>query len=217
MSTVLAVFTKAPVAGQVKTRLARDLGDAAALAAYEQLVEQALRRLAEFADDHRCSALWISEPHAVAQSWLDLLKTDPGRGNGQDKPVHVQTGADLGARMSATIAYHFAQGAQRVVLVGCDLPLLDAAYVSEAVTALQDHAVVFGPAEDGGYGLIGLRADEQHLLPVLFDQMSWGTAHVMDHSRARLRRAGVDWQELALLWDVDELADWQRWQALLQH
>jgi hypothetical protein len=93
------------------------------------------------------------------------------------------------------------------VLVGTDCPALTADYLAQAFALLDGGAdAVVGPAEDGGYILIGLRRTDKRL----FDGVAWGTASVLDETRARLAALGWSWQELETLWDVDRPEDLER-------
>jgi glycosyltransferase A (GT-A) superfamily protein (DUF2064 family) len=94
------------------------------------------------------------------------------------------------------------------LLIGCDCPVFSAAYLRDAAAACAGgcHAV-FGPAEDGGYVLIGLACSPS---PQLFDNIAWGGATVMRETRARLSRLGWRWTELETLWDVDRPEDLPR-------
>jgi glycosyltransferase A (GT-A) superfamily protein (DUF2064 family) len=102
-----------------------------------------------------------------------------------------------------------------VVVVGADCPSVDGNYGAQALARLAaGEQVVLGPADDGGYVLIGLRAPT----PAVFDNIDWGQAGVMSQTRERLRAAGMDWYELEPKWDVDRpedlarlalLSDWQ--------
>ena len=144
--TVLQVFAKAPVAGQVKTRLAVDIGEHAALQVHVQLVEAALERLGSC---QMRKELWLSAPHRVSQGWSNLLGAQ----------TFIQQGADLGHRMYHSLCAAVSEpNVSKVILVGTDCPDIDAAYVEQADARLRDHLTVFGPAEDGGYGLVGLKA-----------------------------------------------------------
>jgi hypothetical protein len=102
-------------------------------------------------------------------------------------------------------------------LIGSDLPTLDHAVLQDARDALQHNDVVLVPAEDGGYGLIGLRQADS----LLFEDIPWGTAQVLEATRARLRRRNMRWAELPPVWDVDRPEDLLRlrrlpgWDALL--
>ncbi len=194
-SGCLCIFARAPELGRVKTRLARTLGDEIALAAHERLVGQCLAALSSLTELQR--ELWIAGPtdHPGVRRWAHRWQL----------PVVAQRGADLGARMAGTMGDVLAR-APFALIVGTDCPTLDATYVRRAVVALQSHDAVLGPAEDGGYGLIGLRRP----LPTLFEDVSWGTATVTEETLARAKAAGLDMALLDRLWDVDTAADWER-------
>jgi glycosyltransferase A (GT-A) superfamily protein (DUF2064 family) len=113
--------------------------------------------------------------------------------------------------MATVMLAHFARTPHRALLiVGTDCPVLTPAHLQQAADALQSHDAVLIPAEDGGYVLIGLRRP----LPEVFKGVAWSTPRVLAQTEAQLRAAGASWRLLPALWDVDEPADWQRWQAL---
>ena len=97
-----------------------------------------------------------------------------------------------------------------LLIVGTDCPVLTVDHLQQAADVLQTQDAVLIPAEDGGYVLIGLR----RALPEVFDGVEWSTPQVLAQTQARLRAAGASWQELPTLWDVDEPADWARWQEM---
>ena len=100
-------------------------------------------------------------------------------------------------------------GGSRAILIGTDCPVLDVDYLAQAVAALDDHAAVFGPAEDGGYVLVGLAH------PVdAFSGIPWSSAGTMAATRSKLTAQRVRWRELPALWDVDSPADLARWHAM---
>lgn len=199
---VLQVFAKSPVAGCVKTRLAASIGDEAAAALYARLCELTLTtavaaRSARLVDEIE---LWCA-PDADA----------PGFAEWRDRygiALRTQSGADLGARMRDALDSALARGS-RAVLIGTDCPILDVAYLARAVAALETCDAVFGPAEDGGYVLVGLarRIDA-------FSGIPWSAPNTMSATRAKIGSLGAVWQELPTLWDVDEARDLVRWQAL---
>ena len=187
----IVVMAKAPLAGFAKTRLIPALGaeGAAALAArlLEHAVEQAVAAgtgpvgLCCTPDVNHAAFVRLAERYA-------LLLTPQGDG-------------DLGERMARALAHRLAEF-ERCLLIGADIPGLDAAYLRGAARALLDHDAVFGPALDGGYTLVGLRRPA----PQLFEQMAWSTPDVMQHTRERLARLGLRHVELAPLADIDEPA-----------
>jgi rSAM/selenodomain-associated transferase 2/rSAM/selenodomain-associated transferase 1 len=194
----LQIFAKNPIAGAVKTRLAAAIGDGDAAAVYVRLVETALAtavaaRSAGLVDRVE---LWCT-PDAEAPAfatWRDRYSVT----------LRAQAGADLGARMETALASALNDGA-RAILIGTDCPALDVAYLAHAVASLDAYDAVFGPAEDGGYVLIGLAR------PVdAFAGIPWSDPDTMAMTRAKLARDRVTWQELPVLWDVDEPADLAR-------
>ncbi len=189
----VAVFVRAPELGKVKTRLARVLGEAAALEAYVDLVEGTLGTLE--AGAFNCELWFEGERNDYLRRW----QSDYGLA------AFEQPKTDLGGRMLAAIA----AGAK--VVVGSDIPVLDAAYVEEALARLARADVVLGPVEDGGYCLIGM--NEPH--PGLFRSIEWSTGRVIEQTLSRAAAAGLKVALLDTLWDVDDHADYVRWRKTL--
>ncbi|PKM45183.1 MAG: flagellar biosynthesis protein FlgB [Gammaproteobacteria bacterium HGW-Gammaproteobacteria-1] len=200
----LLVFARAPEEGSIKTRLIPALGKAGAAALYRHLLENQLRQVA--GDLH--IELWCTpdtgHPHFAAVAARHGLT------------LHAQRGETLGERMHHALADAL-QRSDGALLIGSDLPTMDHAVLQDARDALQHNDVVLVPAEDGGYGLIGLRQADS----LLFEDIPWGTAQVLEATRARLRRRNVRWAELPPVWDVDRPEDLLRlrrlpgWDAVL--
>ncbi len=190
----LVVFLKAPRPGAVKTRLAEALGPDAACAAYRRLVEALLANLAPLPRAELCFA--PVEAAAEIKPWLR-----PGW------LAVPQVGGDLGERLHAAFAEHFDTDALHVVIIGSDCPDVTAQDIEEAWLALEAHDVVLGPALDGGYWLIGLRAPQ----PALFTGIPWSTDRVFGETMCRARETGLRVALLRELSDVDTAADWERW------
>ena len=173
------IFTRLPVLGTVKTRVARQIGAVAARTLHRRLVRRTLRRLAP---DRR---------------WRTVLAVTPERGRWREWPHALprlsQGPGDLGRRMGHCLR---ACAGPRAVLVGTDIPDISAAAVARAFRALGRARFVFGPARDGGYWLIGWRRLGAWPRGAL-GQVRWSTPHALADSRASLgpRCAGVlvDW------------------------
>lgn len=197
-NALILVFARQPVAGKVKTRMIPELGSAAALALHKELIEMVCHTVT---NSGLCPMqLWVSaEPeNAFFQSLC------------APADIFLQQGADLGARM-AHAADTALQGVESVLIVGADCPSVDAAYLDQALTALDaGEDIVFGPAEDGGYVLLGLR----RLSDAIFQNIDWGSAVVMQQTRQALTAAGERWHELPLRWDVDRPEDLPRYERL---
>jgi rSAM/selenodomain-associated transferase 1 len=189
----IAILTKAPIPGRVKTRLAMLLGIEGATALHERLVTRAVKTAAEAAIGP--ITLWASpdERHPFFQKLAQQFSLQLAR----------QPEGDLGARMHMAVAHANAP----TLVIGTDCPVLTATHLRDAAEVLRGggDAVVF-PADDGGYVLIGLR----RLIPELFTDMAWSTDAVMLETRQRLRHLGLSWREPAQLWDVDRPTDVRR-------
>lgn len=192
MSTALIVFAKAPVAGQAKTRLIPALGAAGAAALAERLLAHAIDAAvaAGFDTIELCATPDASHPALQGLARQHALA------------LTVQGGGDLGARMHRALERALLTH-ERALLMGSDLPALDAPRLRQAAAALDSHDAVFVPALDGGYGLVGLRRAEARL----FEDMAWSRPDVMARTRGRARDAGLRWAELPAVADIDEAAD----------
>src|SRR5882672_10191478 len=188
------VFAKAP--GEAKTRLIPALGQAGAAALHRRLVVHCLRAAA----DSRLGPveLWCA-PGTGDPFFLECERR-------LGASLHPQGEGDLGARMQRAFESALAR-VRRAILVGSDIPALSPRYLRDADQALgRGDDVAIGPAEDGGYALIGLsRCD-----PELFRDIPWGGPEVLAETRRRL--ATLSWRssELPVLWDVDRPEDLER-------
>ena len=197
-TTPVAVFAKAPIPGQAKTRMIPRLGAEGAA----DLQAQLLRRTLETVVEARLGpvSLWCAPTceHAVFAACRDEWGL----------ALFRQRGDDLGARMLHAFSVLCADGS--VLLVGTDCPALTVSKLKRASEVLREGKdAVFLSAEDGGYVLVGLRKSE----PSLFENMPWGTERVMAETRRRLTRLGWRWAEPEMLWDVDRPDDLDRLRA----
>jgi len=190
------VFARAPRPGAVKSRLIPLLGPEGSAALQARMIKHSLSVA-------RKAHIGPVELYCDPDCDDDFLRFCGSRYGTELKP---QADGDLGARM-ATAARDALTEHARVVLIGSDCPALATHHLRNADQALRGGAdVVFSPAEDGGYVLVGLsRFDER-----LFEDIGWGTGSVLEQSRARLRELKWRWEELETLWDVDRPADYQR-------
>ena len=206
MSTALIIFAKAPVAGQVKTRMIPALGAEGAAHLALQLLLYAVQQAAQAPWNtlELCVSPDTMHPaFAAAQKLTQDLMQPPTMPKVQcHLTLSVQGEGDLGQRMHRALVRGLSQHAA-VLLMGTDAPGLNAAVLQQAALALQTHDAVFVPAFDGGYALVGLRRP----VPELFEGMVWSTASVMAETRIRSHRAGLRWFELAPVHDMDEPTD----------
>jgi len=197
LSISLHMLARAPVAGRVKTRLIPALGAQGACDLQQLLLERALQLPAHGFSER---FLWLDDlPDANLQAFAQRLGWT----------LVEQPAGDLGERMRRIATLGLAES-DAVILMGNDCPALDGDYLRAACGALQEQPVVIGPAEDGGYVLLGLRRIDA----ALFSDMPWGTERVFDMTLQRLQQ--LDWRTALLpaLWDVDRPEDLSRLAAL---
>jgi uncharacterized protein len=199
---VLMIFCKAPIKGQVKTRLTTELTAEQAMQVH---IELTLRTLQLATGSNLCSVqLWCtpSTDHAFFTASAQIYPVT----------LQQQKGDDLSERMNNAFCSAF-NSYSRALLIGCDCPSLTIQDLEIAITTLnQRRCCVLAPAEDGGYVLIGLN----QLAPELFDNMPWGTDRVLEQTRARIKHDNLNHYELKEQWDVDTPKDLRRYQAFKQ-
>jgi uncharacterized protein len=189
----LAIFGKVPRLGQVKRRLAREIGDVAAWRFQHALLTALLRRLAS--DSRWRTTLWLT-PDRLAHGGGIRVK---------GIALRAQGGGDLGARMRRAF---LVRTKGPVVLVGSDIPALGEAQIRRAFAALGRNDLVIGPASDGGYWLIA-SARRRGRMPVLAP-VRWSTKHALADTRARFDKR----HRVALLETLDDVDDgkaYRRW------
>jgi len=188
MNVPVIVFSRAPVPGRVKTRIAARLGAWRAARLHLRLTRLALRTA-----------------HAAACGPVELHVTARHRAFPRDEKKFLQRGNNLGERMYRALHRH-----KRAILIGSDCPALRAADLRAAARRLRaGYRVVLAPAEDGGYALIAARSAPR----ALFEGIAWGGPEVFAETLRRLRdlRSCV----LRTLWDVDRPEDLERLRAML--
>lgn len=190
---IIALFVRPPVAGRVKTRLARDIGNEAACRIYRKLADHAV---------HQIQASGYPLALFYDGNTPDLLP-EPWRGAAMISIA--QEGPDLGARIANAFGCLFERGAERVVLAGSDLPEIDAAYLRQACGSLDHHHMVIGPALDGGYCLIGFR--RERFSTDLFCDIPWSTDLVFELTLSAARALDLSVGILPPIRDVDTLDD----------
>ncbi len=201
MTPTVLIFLKAPIPGQVKTRLAVGVGEAVAREIYDRLVRRQLAAI---------PTGWPVEVHFAPAEQEPMVRAWLGESEGRS--FHPQIPAGLGQRLIHAGLGASARGADALFFIGGDCPALDADIFQRAAEALRHNPAVLGPTADGGYYLLGLA----RMNPPLFADIAWGTGQVAEQTRAQLRRAGWTWGELPVLRDVDTAEDWRALAPLVE-
>ncbi len=195
------LLAKYPKAGKVKTRLARDIGAEGAEEIYRTIAERVFSNTSPAAGDYFERLVFYSPPEAKAgfEQWVPGEKLLP------------QRGGDIGEIMWNAIRDLFESGAEKAVISGADVPDINRDIIKEAFLKLEDSDVVIGPAEDGGYYLIGVKA----LYSEIFEGIPWSTKKVFEETVKIIERIGLRYSTLSTLYDVDRREDIIRYVNLL--
>jgi len=196
----LLVFARLPELGQVKTRLARELGDDRALAVYQAMLRDVLGAIDGPAPGLEIEVMWA--PSAAANG--ESLRRAFG-----DRPLAMQTGQTLGDRLSMAFSERFFfHNTHKIIAIGVDDPLMTRELVDHAFALLESCEWVVGPATDGGYYLIGCRAGAYKT--AVFTDVAWGTDAVLKTTLDRIRDWGSTVALLPERSDIDVIEDLRR-------
>jgi rSAM/selenodomain-associated transferase 1 len=194
----ILIFAKAPVAGEVKTRLIELLGAEGAKELYEKLL---LRTVETACATGAKVQLWCA-PNKKHTFFAAMARTN-------SIELREQPAGDLGDKMLYAARDALRAGAHPII-VGADCPELQPADLHQAITALSaGYDAVLGPARDGGFYLLGLRTTEAWL----FRGIAWGTDTVLEEARSRFRELSWRWKELPTRFDIDRAEDYAEWIA----
>ncbi|WP_179343649.1 TIGR04282 family arsenosugar biosynthesis glycosyltransferase [Winogradskyella ursingii] len=184
--SLVIVFVKNIKLGTVKTRLAKTIGDYGAFEVYSELVKITEKATENLSVDKR-----IYFSNAVVDSkWNNHTKS-------------VQEGNDLGERMLNAFKDGFNDGYNNIVLIGSDLPDINSNHILNGLEALEQNDVVFGPAEDGGYYLVGL----SKLIPEIFQNKPWSQPDLLKNTLEELNQTDENIGILETLNDIDTYED----------
>lgn len=190
----LIVFTRVPELGKVKTRLNNYLKPASILALHKNLITHTLSQVSR-------SNIYTTVLHCAPDDQHDYIQSTCNRFEIESEN---QAEGDLGYKMQQAINKSFAAGIARVVIIGTDAPEISEDYISNAFTSLKKNDCVIGPAEDGGYVLIGFSV----AVDSVFNNIDWGTDQVLHQTINKLENHSF--KLLSTLWDVDRPDDVER-------
>lgn len=186
---VLIVFTKNPEKGKVKTRLANTVGNKKALKVYQKLL-----RITKSVTDK------LDVPRQI---WYSRFIDDDDIWSDNNYEKHLQKGDNLGLRMQHAFKKAFAEGYQKVVIIGSDCSALRSELIEQGFRALDNHQTVIGPARDGGYYLLGMT----NFYPSLFEDKPWSTSSVFEETIRQFEQMNLSYKSLPVLNDIDTEAD----------
>ena len=198
LSAALVIFAKAPIPGQVKTRLCPPLTPDEAATLHGSFVLDTLERTKTAAT--RLTLPFDRYLACAPSSTLVFFKIMEER---HGVKLLDQEGEDLGIRMRHACDTLFKRGYQHVLIIGTDVPSLPLDHYKQALTLLEKHDLVLGPALDGGYYLIGLNTPA----PLLFESMPWSTGRVLALTREKANSLGLTTGLLPEWRDIDRIED----------
>lgn len=191
---IIILMTRLPREGRTKTRLIPALGPGGAAEMHARLAHHTIGRASSYAMMHPGTGVRVcvyGGSTMAGKIWLGEMD------------CRIQEGGDLGQRMHAAVGQAFEEGARRVVVIGTDCPAIDETLLAEAFDSLDRVKLVFGPAADGGYYLVGLTRPR----PEIFREIDWGGPRVLQQSMAAAAGCGVHAELLGVRSDVDVPAD----------
>lgn len=199
-NATIIVFCKAPLPGQVKTRLLPTINAECATDIHIKLTHQTLNLVTS---TNLCSVqLWCGSniKHAFFATCVRKY----------DVSLHLQQGVDLGMRMQHAFANSLSKF-KSALIIGCDCPSLTPSHLTSALTELNNTIdVVLAPTQDGGYALIGLNQNQ----PTLFARINWGGGEVLANTKNKIKKLKLAYYQLPEQWDVDTPKDLARYLLL---
>ena len=193
---LIMVFVRNPELGRVKTRLAKSIGDQAALETYKILSKHTSKIINEIDSDQ---LIFYSDKIQDNDIWTAT-----------NCKKQIQTKGDLGQKMLAAFQYGFSLGYQKIIIIGSDLYSLRPKHIESAFEQLENYDVVIGPALDGGYYLLGLN----FIIHKIFKQKQWSTSSVLKETLSDLKEFNVNLLEP--LNDIDTYEDLKKEPQLLK-
>ncbi len=192
----LIIFAKYPEPGKVKTRLAKDLGDIEAARIYSFITQRIIERTLD-PDNYNTIIFYDpADKEREIKQWIDI----------EDIRYLPQLGSTLGDRISDAFEKVYSNGADKAVIIGSDCLDVDKETINHALELLESTDIVLGPAEDGGYYLLGTNK----YLPIVFQDIEWSTEHVLSQTIDRIKKNSLKFELIKTLRDIDTVDDLER-------
>lgn len=192
----LIIFVKYPDPGNVKTRLAAEIGNSDAARVYRYIAEVVIGKCTE--SNNYSSSVYYYPPHFTdkIKNWLRNYQLE----------YLPQSGHDLGARMLNALEISFATGYGKTIIIGSDCIEISKEIIEQAFGYLDEFDVVIGPSTDGGYYLLGTKKP----IEIIFNKIEWSTENVLDVTIEGLKTSKIDYILLEYLNDIDTLNDLEK-------
>ncbi len=184
--SLIIVFVKNATLGKVKTRLAKTIGNKNALYIYKTLV-----KITENATNNS-----PIDKHIYFSETIDETLW-------KNTPKYTQKGINLGERMKNAFQKGFHDGYKHIVLIGTDLPDITTSHLQQSFNHLKNNTVVLGPAQDGGYYLIGL----SKMITFIFNNKPWSKPNLLENTINELKDKKIAFTTLNTLNDIDTFQD----------
>ncbi|MFC1667792.1 TIGR04282 family arsenosugar biosynthesis glycosyltransferase [Chlamydiota bacterium] len=188
---ILIVFVKYPEPGSVKTRLGASIGDRNASLIYKELTELILKNTA----NRNYKTVIYFAPQKRKKEIIAWL--------GGFHEYYAQQGELLGQKLQHAFKEVFRNGAKKIVVIGTDCPYVCSRLINKAFSELDSGDCVIGPAQDGGYYLLGMK----RYYPEIFTDIEWSTATVFTQTAEQMRKSQLDFSVLSVLSDIDTYHD----------
>ncbi len=197
--TLIQIFTRTPIEGEVKTRLIPKLGAHRSCELQKRMI---IHTLGIAQNTSSKIEIWVTP--TIDHPFL--------RGLNPNFQLKIQIGKTLSERMAYSLE-HGLKAYKKVILIGCDCPTIDNKLLIMALSLLDKHKYVFIPVEDGGFSLIGSALFSRKI----FQGVVWKGNSVMAQLRNNLKKYHQSWAELPTLWDIDEFTDFERLSRHMPH
>lgn len=195
-SASIIIFARYPVEGKVKTRLAANIGNKYAVEFYKLISRKIINRIKVIRNSYKYVFYSDEKEKDIVKKWL-----------GRSFLYSHQEGNDLNERMTDAFRKVFSHGANKVIIVGTDIPDLSKELINKAISDLDKNDVVIGPSKDGGYYLLGMKK----FTPGLFEDIEFSTETVFAKTIEKIKMLGLTYTTLETLQDIDTEDDLVRW------
>ena len=201
MKDHIIIMAKDPFQSKVKTRLAKSIGEEAARGIYSRLLYGTLNKvLAPISNDFR---IILNLSTKMSEKYFKEAYPEFG--------IEIQCPGDIGIRMHHSFLNAFEKGAEKVVLIGTDIPGIDWQIINQAFENINNRSIVIGPTGDGGYYLLGMA----HPGANIFNNVSWSSPEVLRQTITNIEEQGYDTVLLPELEDIDNEMELRHWQSRL--